>query len=179
LRYQQKVWREPPALFVRQAVVARRPGIDLDVVDVGDAAPGQRGAEARIGARDLADQHDVVDTGCAAARRARAASRRPCRREIDARLQDLAVGAVEGADEGLARERTPRPEACHHVLARFGQVMVSNIMPARDRARTDAADARADLVGVSGSSGWLAAGIVRVSVTASGMRDPSTVDAEK
>ena len=99
--------REPPALLVRQAVIAGRPGVDLDVVDVGDAAFGQRRPKARIGPGHFADQSDVVDQDA----RPHAGHMPPVddliRDEIDPRLEDLAIGAVERADEGLARKGRP------------------------------------------------------------------------
>ena len=95
---------EPPALLVRQAVVAGRPGIDLDVLEVGDAALGERRPEARIGPGDFADQRDVVDQDARPHARHVPPVDDPVGDEIDPCLEDLAVGAVEGADEGLARE---------------------------------------------------------------------------
>ena len=112
---------EPPAGLVGQAVVAGRPGIDLDVLEIGDAALGERRAEPRIGAGDLADQRDVVDQDA----RPHAGDGPPVDdrvgHEMDPRLEDRAVGAVEGADERLAREGPTRLEAANDVLRRLAQ----------------------------------------------------------
>ena len=139
--------REPPALFVRQAIIARRPGIDLDIVDVGDAAFGQGRSETRIGSGHLADQHDVVEQNT----RPRAGHMPPIDNlisdEIYPALPDLTIAAIERAHEGFAGKAHPWAEAVHHALVRFAQAdgleqhAGSEIMggPHRGRRETDLA----------------------------------------
>ena len=113
--------RQPPALLVRQPIVAGRPGIDLDILDVDNAAPGQCRAKAGIGPGHLAHQRDVVDQDP----RPDAGNVPPVdnlvRDEVDPGFPDLAVGTVEGADERLARKRCAGAKALHHALVRFVQ----------------------------------------------------------
>ena len=113
--------REPAAFFVRQAIIARRPGVDLNLFNVGDTAPDQRRPKTWIGPGHFSHEKDVVDQDTRPHAGHMPPIDDPIRDKIDSGFPDLAVGPVESAHKGLTRKDRPRLYVKHRALVGFVQ----------------------------------------------------------
>ena len=149
--------QEPLALFLGHAVVARRPGIDHDEVDIGDAAFLQRFAKARIGLDRFLAFEEFLEHDARLNARDMGPARDLACRERDDGLVGLGGCAVEGADERLPRHGIAGLVGAHQRLVGLLQHDGLEAHALADMAgRPEEADRPAHLVGrqwIEGVSG--------------------------